>query len=313
VTKEIKNRRKRLKWLWNKPKNIARDEEVRKISSELDVLLQREEMMWKQRSRVAWLAEGDRNTKYFHRKATWRQSKNNIKRIRGLNGNWTYDPEEINELANNFFRELYTKDSAVCPDDLLSLIHEPITENINSSLCREFTDDEIGDALFQIGPLKAPGPDGMPGRFFQQNWAVMKDDVMKAVKDFFGKVMPEGMNDTVIVLIPKGNSPERLEDYRPISLCNITYKIISKCLVNRLRPFLNGLISETQSAFIPERLITDNAVIAFECFHKIQGSKNPNDTHCAYKLDLSKAYDRVDWNFLERSLRKLDFSETWIF
>jgi hypothetical protein len=125
--------------------------------------------------------------------------------------------------------------------------------------------------------------------------------------------MPEGMNDTVIVLIPKGNSPERLEDYRPISLCNVTYKIISKCLVNRLRPFLDGLISETQSAFVPERLITDNTVIAFECFHKIQGSKNPNDTHCAYKLDLSKAYDRVDWNFLERSLRKMGFSETWIF
>jgi hypothetical protein len=158
----------------------------------------------------------------------------------------------------------------VCPDNLLSLIHEPITENINSSLCREFTDNEIGDTLFQIGPLKAPGPDRTPSQFFQQNWAVMKDDVTKAVKDFFSKgVMPEGMNDTVIVLIPKGNNPECLEDYRPISLRNVTYKIISKCLVNRLWPFLDGLISETQSAFVPERLITDNAVIAFECFHKI--------------------------------------------
>jgi hypothetical protein len=313
VTKEIRTKRNKLKKLWERPNFGGRDEEVRKINSDLDELLHREEMMRKQRSRVRWLAKGDRNTKFFHRKATWRQSKNTIKRIRGLNGNRTDDPEEIKEIANNFFRELYTKDSSVCPDDLLNLIHQPISAEINSSLCKEFSDDEIGDALFQIGPLKAPGPDGMPGRFFQRNWAVMKDDVIKAVKKFFmNGVIPEGLNDTVIVLIPKGNIPERLEDYRPISLCNVVYMIISKCLVNRLRPFLDDLISETQSAFVPGRLITDNAVIAFESFHKIQRSKNPKDTHCTYKLDLSKAYDRVDWEFLERILWKMGFCTTWI-
>jgi hypothetical protein len=163
------------------------------------------------------------------------------------------------------------------------------------ALCKEFSDEEISDALFQIGPLKAPGPDGMPTRFFQRNWGLMKREVIDAVKDFFAKgSIPEGLNDTTIVLIPKGNSPESLTDFRPISLCNVIYKIISKFLVNRLRPFLDDLISQNQSAFVPGKLITDNTMIAFESFHKIQRSRNPRDTHCAYKLDLSKAYDRVD-------------------
>lgn len=116
----------------------------------------------------------------------------------------------------------------------------------------------------------------------------------------------------MIVLMPKGNNPECIKDHRPISLCNVIYKVISKILVNRLRPLLDELISETQSAFIPGRLITDNAIIAFECFHKIQHSKNHRDTHCAYKLDLAKAYDRVDWNFLEGAMLKLGFDGKWV-
>lgn len=89
----------------------------------------------------------------------------------------------------------------------------------------------------------------------------------------------------------------------------------SKVLVNQLRPFLDELISETQSAFIPRRLITNNALIAFECFHKIQHSRNQRDNYCAYKLDLAKACDRVDWNFLEEFLLKLRFarqSTKWV-
>jgi ribonuclease HI len=215
-------------------------------------------------------------------------------------------------MATDFFKCLYTEDRGVVAHDLINMLHSPISPEMNLALCREFTDEEIGDALFQIGPIKAPGPDGLPGRFFQRNWAIMKQEVIGAVKDFFrsGK-MAEGVNDTVIVLIPKGPNPESLADYRSISLCNVVYKIISKCLVNRLRPILDSIISETQSAFVPGRLITDNAIIAFEGFHKIQHHNNQNSSHCAYKLDLSKAYDRVDWNFLEKAMMKMGFCTTW--
>ena len=92
---------------------------------------------------------------------------------------------------------LYSRDPSIYPDVLLELIEPHFSEEINQNLCEEFSDKEIADALFQIGPLKAPGPDGMPDRFFQHNWPLLKDEVTKAVKDFFtnGNI-PEGANDT---------------------------------------------------------------------------------------------------------------------
>ena len=100
---------------------------------------------------------------------------------------------------------------------------------------------------------------------------MLKKDVIQAVKRFFSSgVMPEGVNDTTIVLIPKIANPLKLTDFRPISLCNVVYKVVSKCLVNRLRPLLDAIISPEQSAFIPGRLITDNAQIAFQCIHHIR-------------------------------------------
>lgn len=106
--------------------------------------------------------------------------------------------------------------------------------------------------------------------------------------------MPDGVNDTSIVLIPKVQFLENLKDFIPISLCNVIYKVVSKCLVNRLRPLLDDIISPNQSAFISGRMITDNALIAFECIHTINSCTADRGNFCAYKLDLSKAYDRVD-------------------
>lgn len=116
----------------------------------------------------------------------------------------------------------------------------------------------------------------------------------------------------MIVLIPKGNIPQTIKDYRPISHCNVIYKVILKIMVNQLRPLLDDLISKTQSAFIPGRLVSDNAIIAFDCFHKIQHSRNQRDNHCAYKLDLAKAYDHVNWRFLEGAMQKKGFDKKWV-
>jgi hypothetical protein len=123
-------------------------------------------------------------------------------------------------------------------------------------------------------------------------------------------VLPDEVNETSIVLIPKKNNPKELKDFRPISLCNVVFKIISKCLVNRLRPLLQDIISLMQSAFIPGRLITDNSFMAFECFHAIQSNSADRSKFCAYKLDMAKAYDRVDWRYLEGVMAKLGFHST---
>jgi hypothetical protein len=182
-------------------------------------------------------------------------------------------------------QELFTRDPSLNADRLLDMVHEKVTSEMNADLCKDFTAEEISDALFQIGPLKAPGTDGFPARFYQRNWATMKAEVF-----FVTGQIPEGGNDTAIILIPKIDQPETLKDFRPISLCTVIYKIIAKCMVNRLRPILGDIVSINQSAFVPGRLITDNALVAFECLHFIEHNKNLDKNFCAYKLDLSKAY-----------------------
>jgi hypothetical protein len=283
----------------------------KKLTEKMDEMLYREELSWLQRSRVDWLRAGDRNTKYFHRRASRRQQKNKIRNLKRPDGTVTTDCEEMEQLATCFFQNLFTKDASVTASVVIDLLQAKVDDQMNESLTAPFSEKEIGDALFQIGPLKAPGPDGYPARFLQRNWGTLKNDVVAAVQRFFDEgIMPDEVNDTSIVLIPKKNNPEELKDYRPISLCNVLFKIVSKCLVNRLRPLLQDIIGPYQSAFIPGRLITDNALIAFECIHSIQtGSRGD---FCAYKLDMAKAYDRVDWRFLEGVLVKLGFHSKWI-
>ena len=159
-------------------------------------------------------------------------------------------------------------------ESVLECIASKVTEGMNDTLCAPFSEEDVSNDLFQMGSLKAPGTDGLPARFFQRNWAVLKSEIIAVVLEFFkSRDMPDGVNDTAIVLIPKIPFQKELKDFRPISLCNVIYKIVSKCLVNRLRPMLAELISENQSAFVRGRLISDNSIIAFECLHHIQSLK----------------------------------------
>ncbi|XP_010236635.1 uncharacterized protein LOC104584175 [Brachypodium distachyon] len=215
----------------------------------------------------------------------------------------------MHAMTTNYFQELFTKDPEIDYTGILDLINASVSDEMNEELCKAFSDDEISNALFQIGPLKAPGVDGFPTRFYQRNWQIMREEITKAVRPFFETgEMPADVNTTAIVLIPEVDQPRTLKDYRPISLCSVLYKIVAKCLVNRLRPILGELISPNQSAFVPGRLITDNALLAFECMHSIETDTAAGDSFCAYKLDLSKAYDRVDWGYLECTMQKMGFA-----
>ncbi|XP_062186766.1 uncharacterized protein LOC133890399 [Phragmites australis] len=312
ISRKLEDHRKRIEQL-QRTASDGNSGEIKKLQWEMDELLYKEEMMWLQRSRISWLREGDRNTSFFHRKAVYRSKKNKIQKLKNSVGRWIDKDVELEALATGFFQKLYSRDVNVEPVQVIELFDRVITPDMNEALCRNFSEQEIGDALFQIGPLKAPGPDGFPARFFQRNWEVLKQDVICAVRKFFDDgIMPEGVNDTFIVLIPKKNDPEELKDFRPISLCNVIYKVISKCMVNRMRPLMQDFICPTQSAFIPGRMITDNALIAFECIHTLQKNKGAQGEFCAYKLDLAKAYDRVDWSFLEEILLRLGFHRQWV-
>jgi hypothetical protein len=129
-------------------------------------LLYREEMLWLQRSRVTWLKEGDRNTKFFYQKAVWRARRNKIKKLKDNDGSWKDVPTDMERMDTSYFKELFTRDPSLNSSRLIEMTTVKVSAEMNEELCRDFTDDEIGDALFQIGPLKAPGVDGFLARFY---------------------------------------------------------------------------------------------------------------------------------------------------
>ncbi|KAL9687816.1 hypothetical protein QQ045_032223 [Rhodiola kirilowii] len=184
---------------------------------------------------------------------------------------------------------------------------------MNAMLTAPFSEVEIKRALFQMHPTKAPGLDGFPALFYQSNWdTVGRDIINESLKCLNEGILDVAINETLIVLVPKVKKVERVEDLRPISLCNVTMKIITKAIANRLKTVLPNIISQNQSAFIQGRLITDNILVAHEISHFIQGRSKQKSGYLSLKLDLSKAYDRVEWRFIEKMMLKMGFAEDWI-
>jgi hypothetical protein len=198
-------------------------------------------------------------------------------------------------------------------EEVVENIPQVVTEEMNSQLTREYTAAKVDIALKQMVPLKSPGPDGLPPIFYQKYWHLIGKDVTKAVLTCLnsGKIL-KAINHTYITLIPKVQNPEEVMEFRPISLCNVIYKLISKVLVNRLKTLLPTIISESQSAFIPRRLITNNILVAFETLHHMQHQRTGRMGSMAIKLDMSKAYDRVEWKYLKGVMQKMEFHDKWI-
>ena len=193
-----------------------------------------------------------------------------------------------------YFENIYKSDQPGNFESSLSSITTRVSREMNEDLNVEFKAEEVWNALKQMHPTKAPGPDGMSPIFFKHYWNIVGPEVVKCVLSSLNSGrMPCGLNETYICLIPKVKSPQKMTDFRPISLCNVVYKLISKVLANRLKGVLDVVIDESQSAFVPGRLITDNVIVAFETMHYIDQRKKGKEALMAEKLDMSKAYDRV--------------------
>ncbi|XP_019175839.1 PREDICTED: uncharacterized protein LOC109171159 [Ipomoea nil] len=198
-------------------------------------------------------------------------------------------------------------------EDFFGGIQPRITTTQNEKLVRPFEVEEIKAALFSIHPDKAPGPDGMNPGFYQNFWDVVGSDVATFIRNSLNNCsLPDGLNETNIILIPKKKTPEMVSDYRPIALSNVVYRVMAKVITARMKPVMDSIISESQSAFISERLITDNILVAAEVGHYLNRKQYGLAGWGALKLDMAKAYDRMEWSFLQRMLEALGFDGRWV-
>ncbi|KAL5555663.1 hypothetical protein UlMin_037899 [Ulmus minor] len=244
--------------------------EHQRLEKAFSALRYKEERYWKQRSKDTWLKCGDRNSKFFHQKASARHAKNSISGLLDTNENWCDTEQGMARIIESYFESLFSSSSPslVEFDRVLDTIDRKVTSQMNEQLDQVFGPEDVKEAVFQMAPTKSPGADGMSAIFYQSFWPIVGEEVTAACLGFTNRGLPLGnINETIITLLPKIKNPSRITEFRPISLCNVLYKIIAKMLANRLRKVMDKIVSEEQSAFIPGRLISDNAIIGMPPCH----------------------------------------------
>eukprot|EP00253_Pinus_taeda_P015197 PITA_15197 len=228
-----------------------------------------------------------------------------------VDGRVVTEQEKIKEAASRHFQTLLTADPHYLENpDFLNIIENKISEAQNVDLDREITSEEIEWSLHGMPLDKAPGPDGFTVAFYRTHWEIIKKDYIRMAKNFFTKCkMGSSIKSSHLALIPKDPNPQSFDRFRPISLCNVSYKIITKILANRLKKILPSLISENQGGFVPRRHITDNVILIQEAIHSSMSRK---ERGMIIKLDMVNAFDWVNHSFLQVVLKTFGISEHFI-
>eukprot|EP00253_Pinus_taeda_P023228 PITA_23228 len=283
------------------------------ILGKLEERRKQEEILWRQKSRIKWLREGERNTKFFHQAMIKHRQRNKILSIKDKNGNRVVEQAEIEQVLIDHHKEILREpqaDRIHAIQDICSAIPRLVTEDQNKALMRAATLEEIEETVKAMKKGTAPGPDGFTVDFFQVGWHFLGKEILELVEEsrMNQKVWP-ALNSTFYALIPKCDNQEDANGFRPIALCNVIYKIITSMMAKRLKPLLDKLISAEQTGFVEGRQILDGLVVNQEVIHSLKVKKQKG---MMIKLDLSKAYDRLSWTYLGKVLESFGFCRRWI-
>lgn len=249
---------------------------------------------------------GDKNTQFFHKFASHRRNVNTIWSINDSMGTKMADPKSIEVTGfSHFKKHLEDPSTSNIADQLKVLRNYPslFSKDDGEKIGCPATLEEIRDILFAFKKDKAPGPDGWFVEIFTTFWDIMGLDILEMVN--FTRTegwIAGGINLTFITLIPKCNKPATFDDSRPIALCNLVYKVISKLIANMIKPFLSHWMSTEQFAFLDDRQVLDVVGITQEVLHTVKPKKLNS---LILKIDLVKTYDLVNWDFLKLVLLQI--------
>ena len=286
--------------------DLAAQRVVRK--GELEEIILREEIHWRQKAKVKWVKDGDCNSKLFHKVANGRRNRNFIKFLENERGLVLDNSESITEEILLYFKKLYSSP----PGEswrVEGIDWSPISEESASRLDSPFSEEEIFNAIFQLDRDKASGLDDFTIAVFQDCWDVIKEDLVRVFAEFHNSgIINQNTNASFIVLLPKKSQSKKISDFKPISLITCLYKVIAKVLSGRLRGLLHETIHSTQGAFVQGRQILDAVLIANEF---VDEKRRSGEEGVVFKIDFEKAYDYVKWDFLDHVLEKKGFSSKW--
>ena len=205
---------------------------------------------WRLKSRCKWLKDGDRNSSYFHKLTAIRKNQNNVREIQ-TSDKIINQFEEIKKEATNYFSDLLTEQPVSSDDQLLSLVPNSITSRDNERLNQVITMEEVKETVDNMEEDRSPGPDGYNVNFITLCWDIVKKDLLKMIrKSQSCNKIGGSTNSAFLALIPKEKDAKTFDRFRPISLCNIGYKIITKLMASRLKHILPAIIPENRGGFI---------------------------------------------------------------
>lgn len=308
IPQKIRFLQDQLMQLNNKTPNTKIKGMIKETEHNLNEALLQEEIWWSQRAETRWLKYGDNNTKFFHFKANQRRKKNFIHSITDTNGKEWQEENHIHDIFTDYFHNIFSTSNLVDVQNSLEVVSNRVPQIMKEDLSADFTAEEVKVAMRSMKGTSSPGPDGLPALFYQTYWHIIGSDVTQLALQILNKGSdPTHVNNTYTSLIPKINKPILPSDFKPISLCNVILKIITKVIANRVKKVLPFVITDYQIAFLSNRLTTDNILVAFEAFNKIYKTTNTRKGLVGIKLDMAKAYDRIEWSFLHKTLLTMGF------
>ncbi|TYK21642.1 LINE-1 retrotransposable element ORF2 protein [Cucumis melo var. makuwa] len=269
----------------------------------------KEAQIWYQKSKRLWITEGDENTSFFHKICSTRQRRSIISNINSVDGVPCSTNESIAKAFLDHFEDIYKGGGEESPWLIDNLSWSPISTTQAQNLCSLFTEEEIHAALTAFSNNKSPGPDGFTMEFYKSTWSVLKEEIFNIFRDFHSNcIINKAVNMTNIALIAKKEKCAEPADYRPISLTTSIYKLIAKVIAERLKETLPSTVAENQMAFVKGRQIIDAILVANEAIDywrvkKIQGF--------VIKLDIEKAFDKLNWRFIDFMLMKKGYPFRW--
>jgi hypothetical protein len=277
------------------------------LKSHVISLLQHQKAYWKQRGKIKWVNLGDANTRFFHTKATINYRHNYIAMLKENESKITDHDGKADILWKAFKERMGTTENLSMKFNLHEIFGDSLDRQLLDNLESSFFDKEIEDTIKQLPNEKSPGPDGFNNEFIKACWPIIGSDIKGLIQDFYEeKISLESINDSLITLIPKSESPTSANDFRPISLLNSVLRILTKLLSNRLQKVILKLVHKNQYGFLKKMSIHDCLSWAFEYLFQCHQSRNEI---VVLKLDFEKAFDKIEHTTILDFLKQVDLGE----